>query len=73
MEDSRLEQVVQAISGLSKEEVNSTEVSMSTKGVYSWKIKVYYPPDKGDETTNADRTTAKILNIDKNLKQVFGG
>jgi hypothetical protein len=72
MEEKDLQRIIEAMSGLSKDEINSIEISKTAKGDYSWKIKVYYPPDKGDQISNADKTIKQIQDINAKLRSTFG-
>lgn len=47
---------------------SSIKVSKTTKGDYSWEIKIYYDDDKKEK-----EVINRIENINRTLKQKFGG
>jgi len=58
-------QLIENITNLSREEINSIELKMTSKGEYSWNIKLHYKPN--DE----EKTIQKIVEIDNKLKSIY--
>lgn len=65
MAGNNLEEAIQHIMELTNEEINSIELSHTSKGAPSWKIKKYYK--SGDK----EKAIMEIDEIDKKLKEKF--
>lgn len=65
MDETKIEKTLAAITGLNKEEINSIELSRTSKGEPSWKIKIYCKT--GDE----EKTITEIDRLDKKCKELF--
>ncbi len=66
-QNKQYEELLQKITGLKNEEINSIELNRTSKGEPSWKIKIYCKP--GEE----DTAVSKIQTIDTKLHTIFKG